>query len=142
MMTPEEIRARAERAAEWLRAKDTNRVQPELHNSIQIGWLLKTYQEACYTRRTDKELIAFCEDRGWRDPIPTEAEAVYWLINRPESDYRIMFDKAFNSYAYYFVEEEVGEWVHGWREFNPVEEALKLGYAEGEGYGRAKQKPV
>ena len=129
MMTPEETKARAERAADWWNQgrPQFEAITPAANPDSHYPWERDCIGEPRWL--SHRMLIALCQDLGWRDPIPTEAEAVVWLINRPESDYRIMFDKAFKSYAYYFVEEEVGEWVHGWRKFNPVEEATRLRYA-------------
>jgi hypothetical protein len=74
-------------------------------------------------------LIALCQDLGWRDPVPTEAEAVVWLI--VEHGYRICQSGIAGQYSYQ-DEFEPFNWII----FNPVEESTRLGYAvKGDGEG-------
>ena len=120
MMTPEETRARAERAAEWFNKGKTFIIEPRKDSK---GWDLTCPESGSPGPyyHSDRALIAMAEDRGWRDPIPTEAESVVWLI------------KTFNWYinrdgTIWYL------WGHDeFREINPVGEATRLGYAEGEG---------
>ena len=109
MMTPEELKARAERAAEWL---ETN------------GSLSKLISAS------ERETIAMAEDRGWRDPVPTEAEAVVFVMKHPDFD---VCHATEGFMVYQRVRTKPDEWL--WVSNNPVEEATRLGYAEQKGEG-------
>lgn len=66
-MTPAELHDKALRAAEWLKARDTVKFHPEIRKGSQVGWLIQALNTGVYFERTDREFIAFCEDRGWQD---------------------------------------------------------------------------
>lgn len=64
-MTPAELHAKAQRAAEWWEA--TGRGQTDY--DAYFGWCISENGDswADDTTISDRMLIAFCEDRGWKD---------------------------------------------------------------------------
>lgn len=79
-MSETDLTAKAMRAAEWL--KDCSPyLQEHLHRGDDQNWHLPGESLCPQASRTDRLLIAFCEDRGWQDQeaelaIPTEEEAL------------------------------------------------------------------
>jgi len=79
------------------------------------SWLEEKGSRSKLISASEREMIAMAEDRGWKDSIPTESEAVVWLMKM--KGMIISFYK--------------GEWFQtDWNKFHPVEEATRLGYAE------------
>lgn len=114
LMTDEEVTQRAQRAARWWNSAGKG-------TAGYVQWLkwfvTENNQSWCDgTTITDRMFIAFCEDRGWRDRVPTESEAVVWLM----------------VHRRWVVEKDGSEWkrqdpldAFNWIAFNPVEEARK-----------------
>jgi hypothetical protein len=126
MMTPEELKARAERADKWL-------AENYLDHDAQYDEIAKTWEvlysstpdteyfpEGLYENLTDAMFIAWVESLGFRDPIPTVAEAVAYLINK--HGYAIAKDRTGHISIVIFPNNTCCANI------NPVEEALKLGY--------------
>jgi len=80
-----DLTAKARRAAEWLKARDTVKFSPEIRKGTKVRWLIQALNTGVYFERTDREFIAFCEDRGWQDQ-DQEADGVEWKPNEELAD--------------------------------------------------------
>ena len=131
MMTPEETRARAERAAEWFNTAQGN-IATIQRNEETRGWTVVPCDKSVQPYHGhDRALIAEAYEWGFRDPIPTEQEAVVWLIVK--KGVYLYYNRTTKNWFRWIPEPEGAGMIP--EDVNPVEEATRLGDADVKGEG-------